>query len=235
MEQQALSSSNFDTQSFRSSLWEELQKGSARLLCKSCENAKVIYIQRGKEEPPWELWARIFQWLGPCNTGQKWRVFWFPASQKRLLPSPGEQVTAANINGGYSYPCFPDAIVIYRAEEATRVLIHEILHAACCDPEDAPLPWKEATTESWAELLLVAILSQGNEKEAQRLWSIQSQWIANQNATLQLRYNVHTPDDYAWRYTVGREAVLHTLKVDLPEPNSLRSRSLRLTSPELFS
>ena len=234
MQQQSQVDSEFDPLSLRSSMWRELEAGKAKLVCKSCENAKVIYIQRGKEEPPWELWGRIFQWLGSAPQGGKWRVFWFPATAKRQYPLVGEPVGPASLNGGYSYPCQNDTIVVYRLEEATRVLIHEILHAACCDPQGAPLQIKEANTETWAELLLVALLSKGSEREGQRLWQIQSQWIANQNAILRDRYNVSGPDDYAWRYTVGREDILASLKIDLPAPKDGRTRSSRLTTPDLF-
>lgn len=215
-------------------MWKDLEEGRSRLMCKSCMNAKVIYLQTKKEEPPWDLWAYIFQWLGPSPSGEKWRVFWFPALLKRQYPPAGEEVGPASINGGYSYPCRNDSIVIYRLEEATRVLIHEILHAACCDPQDASLPKKEANTETWAELLLVAILSKGSEREGANLWKIQSEWIANQNAILRRRYGVKGPDDYAWRYTLGREEVLASLKITLPEPTNERLRSSRLTSPNLY-
>jgi hypothetical protein len=233
MEQQAQVNSDFDALGLRSSMWKELQEGTVKLLCKSCENAKVVYLQKGREEPPWDLWARIFQWLGSAPQGTKWRVFWFPALAKRQYPPAGEEVGAASLNGGYSYPCHSDAIVIYRYEEATRVLIHEILHAACCDPKDESLPMKEANTETWAELLLVALLSKGSEREGARFWKIQSEWIANQNAILRNRFFVSSPEDYAWRYTLGREDILDSLKIALPSPTNVRLHSSRLTSPLL--
>lgn len=242
MEQQALSDSNFDALSLRKDMWDDLKEGRAELVCRSCQFAKVIYIKKGSVEPPWDLWGRIFMWLGYPNVpnfqGQqtKWRVFWFPATTKRMYP-PAEtqsEVGPASLNGGYSYPCHSDAIVIYRLEEATRVLIHEVLHASCCDPQGAPLPLKEANTETWAEILLVALLSEGSEKEAERLWKIQSEWIANQNAILRNRFGIQGPEDYAWRYTLGRELILDSLKIDLPLPTSLKLRSSRLTSPDLY-
>jgi len=233
MQAEAKANSNFDPLSLRSSMWKDVETGRSKLLCKTCENAKVVYIQQGREEPPWDLWARIFQWLGPPQTAPKWRVFWFPASIKRTYPLRGEEVGPSSLNGGYSYPCRSDTIVVYRYEEATRVLLHEILHAACCDPHNYPLPFKEANTETWAELFLVALLGKGSERETAALWRIQSQWIANQNAILRTRFGVDGPKDYAWRYTVGREAILESLKIELPAPNNLRIRSSRLTSPEL--
>jgi len=195
-------------------------------------NAKVIYIQVGRVEPPWELWARLFQWLGPAPTGQRWRLFWFPAPTKRILPEVGQEVGPMNLNGGYTFPCKHDSIVVYRLEEATRVLVHEILHAACLDPP-ADLPLKEATTETWAELFLVALCSSGSLKKAAELWAIQSQWISSQNHKLKTQYGIQGPQQYAWRYTVGRELILRSLKVELPEPRAFRSQSSRLTSPTL--
>lgn len=239
MKEQAQNDSNFDTLSLRSSMWRDLQEGNAKLVCKTCESAKVVYIQKGTVEPPWELWARIFQWLGRAPATQedpnpKWRIFWFPSEMKRQYPPVGEEVGPSSINGGYSYACRSDSIVIYRKEEATRVLIHEILHAACCDPKTNVLSLREANTETWAELLLVALLSKGSEREAQRLWEIQSQWIANQNEILRSRFGILGPDDYAWRYTLGREYILDSLKIDLPSAEKVKTRSSRLTSPNLY-
>ena len=196
--------------------------------------AKVVYIQATRGlEPPWDLWGRIFQWLGSAPSGQRWRLFWFPAPNKRILPPQGQEVGPIHLNGGYTFPCKSDCIVVYRLEEATRVLLHEILHAACLDPP-ADLPLKEATTETWAELFLVALCSGGSMKKAAELWALQSQWISNQNYKLKTQYGVKGPEQYAWRYTVGRELILRSLKVDLPEPISSRTSSSRLTSPDLL-
>lgn len=219
----------------RRNLWTAADAGQGRILCKSCGYAKVLWIQPKDTqiEPPWDEWTQVFQWCGPAPQGAKWRVFWFPAHIQRVLPPPGQEVGPKNINGGYCYPCNPHIIVVYRFEEATRVLLHELLHAACTDPPDATLPIKEATTETWAELLLVALCSRGQDAAAKRLWKLQSQWIANQNETLRYYYTVHTQEQYAWRYTVGREAVLHALRVPLP-PGKLQSHmSSRLTHPAL--
>ena len=217
-------------------MWNQLVRKEASIVCKSCQNAKVIYIQPNgsRIHPPWDLWARIFQWLGPSPQGHRWRVYWFPAPIKRQLPPVGTEVNQAHLNGGYSYPCRHDTIVVYRLEEATRVLIHEILHAACLDPPTNFLPIREANTEAWAELFLVAVVSEGSLTKAQRLWKIQSQWIADQNATLIRRFGVRSPDDYAWRYTVGRGLIFDSLHIALPEPKTTHSRSSRLTSPQVY-
>ena len=230
LKKEALEQSPFDPLKLRETLWLKVVAGEAKIVTKSCKNAKVIYIKTSREEPPWDLWGRLFQWLGPPPTAQRWRLFWFPAPNKRILPALGQEVGPTHLNGGYTFPCKSDSIVVYRLEEATRVLAHEILHAACLDPPGADLPLKEATTETWAELFLVALCSSGSMKKAEELWAIQSQWIANQNHTLKKHYGVEGPQQYAWRYTVGRELILRSLKIKLPEPRAFRSHSSRLTS-----
>jgi hypothetical protein len=218
----------------RRNLWNSVDLGTSQIHCKSCSLAKVLWIQpQGSGiEPPWSLWGRIVQWVGPSDQGVPWRIFWFPATIPRMLPLRGHSVGPAHINGGYCYPCNPNVIVVYRLEEATRVLIHELLHAACTDPH-ASLEIKEATTETWAELFLVALCSKGNAGEAKRLWRTQSQWIADQNTTLRKYYKVHTPEDYAWRYTLGRERILTQLHIQLPLGKPQTNRSSRLTDPTL--
>jgi hypothetical protein len=227
----------FDPLKLRIRLWNEVEQGQATLQCKSCVLAKVLWIQpQGQEshiEPPWEEWSRVFQWVGPAPNGVKWTVYWFPAHIKRSLPPRGKEVGPANLNGGYCFPCNPLSIVVYRFEEATRVLLHEVLHAACTDPPQAPLPWKEAVTETWAELFLVALCSKGDTRKAAELWNLQSQWIANQNAKLQNQHSVRTMKDYAWRYTLGREHVLHRLGMELPLAKHEPGDSSRLTHPSL--
>lgn len=218
----------------RRNLFELTNTGGAKLLCKSCEYAKVFWIQPNGTsiEPPWSEWGRIAQMFGTTPQGIKWKVFWFPANVKRVLPPVGQQVGPLSLNGGYCFPCDPRSVIVYRYEEATRVLIHELLHAACTDP-DAPLPIKEATTETWAELILVALCSKGNVAEAKRLWRLQSAWISNQNYKLITQYNVTTPEAYAWRYTVGRELILHNLRIPLPLPKPTHGTSSRFTHPAL--
>lgn len=235
---QGLEESPFDPLKLRRGLWDSLVAGTSEIACKSCRYAKVLLIQpKGRSTLfPEEIWGTIFRWFGaPKDGGQKWRVFWFPAETPRRLPtlSSGEAVGPQHVNGGYTIPCSSDAIVVYRKEEATRVLVHELLHAACTDTHIRELPMREATTETWAELFLVAILSRGSQQRAAELWKKQAAWIANQNEQLRVNYGVRTPADYAWRYTLGRELVLEGLHIPLPPGRIPRSRSSRLTSPDL--
>jgi len=232
MEKEALNPSLFDPMLLKETSWKE----AFNVVCYSCSHARVLVTQ-GKTylEPPLQVWGRIFQWLGKAPGGKVWRVFWFPAAKLRLLPPVEHRVNKEHINGGYSIPCWHDTIVIYRKEEATRVLIHESLHASCCDPV-APLPIKEANTETWAELFLVALCSGGSIPSALKFWKIQSQWVADQNYLLENYHKVISPNDYAWRYTVGRNSIFESLNIALPKPKKpIRGLMIsgRFTSPEL--
>jgi hypothetical protein len=77
---------------------------------------------------------------------------------------------------------------------------------------------REALTETWAELFLVAVHSRGSRRRAATLWRAQSQRIADQEAEL-TRRGVLSPADFSWRYTVGRRPVLASLGIKLPEPS----------------
>lgn len=232
LRKEALEQSPFDPLLLRKRMWDQVENGTATVVCKACSLAKVVYIQdhRKKIEPPWDLWSRIFQWLGV--TPERWSVYWFPSPIKRVLPLPGEPVGPSHVNGGYTFPCSKNAIVVYRLEEATRVLLHELLHGACLDPKGA-IEWREATIETWAELYLIALCAEQSHAKLNELWSIQSQWIADQNHQLRSKYSVLVPDHYAWRYTLGRESILLNMRIELPEPNTKKSMSSRLTSPLL--
>ena len=234
-ETEALRDSQFDPLKLRQNLWTMTQQKKATILCKSCNYAKVLWIQpRGTQiEPPWNEWSRVFQWFGYAQNGLQWTVYWFPADIKRVLPEKGSQVGPESINGGYCFPCNPTSIVVYRYEESTRVLIHELLHAACTDPPSASLPVKEATTETWAELFLVALCSKGSLEKAKVFWNLQRHWIANQNYALLTHHHVKSPEDYAWRYTLGRAFILQDLRISLPLPKPQKGNSSRLTHPKL--
>lgn len=162
-----------------------------------------------------------------------WRVGYFPSEFERTLPEPGEPVGPEHVNGGYAMPCQPNTIIIYRKEEATRVLIHELFHAACCD-RHLCLEEKEAETESWAELVLIAFMAGGNKAKARELFQKQIHWMGENHATLMRYYGVRGPEDYVWRYTVGREASYMRLGCEVPVVLIRKPRrSNRLTHPDL--
>jgi hypothetical protein len=209
-------------------LMKEVKAGSAKLVCYRCELGKVIAIVEPGTDVPLEEWGQVFQAFGPHKAAGPWRlhpqrlggwrIVWFANPTPRMFPEDGSAPTPAHMNGGYTYPCRPDTVVVYRKEEATRVLIHELLHASCTDNMANSEAIREALTETWAELFLVALRARGSRRRAATLWRAQSQRIADQEAVLAAR-GVLGPGDYAWRYTVGRRPVLKALGIDLPEPN----------------
>ena len=242
---QANDASPFDPLGLRKKTLEDLKLNKARLITKRCEYAKILAIvyPTTTEQIPWDLFAKIFQaFHKPKAQGKskgqsigQWRLVWFANPTKRLFPPFPSKPEASHVNGGYASRCLPDTIVIYREEEVARVLIHELLHAACTDNMEDPVELIEAKTETWAELFLVAILANAKPRKTLSLWKVQSQWIADQEYILTRDYGVIGPSDYAWRYTVGRRKVLEGLGIDLPmaKPSKQSELSLRFTNPSL--
>ena len=124
---------------------------------------------------------------------------------------------------------------MYRFEEATRVLLHELLHTLCFDKEKG-VENLEAHTEAWTELYLCALLSKGSSVKFNKLWRQQVHWMMEQANTLSVERQVHTPADYAWRYMRGKMDVLeglgflrgYTAGLSKQPP----TQSLRFTTPE---
>lgn len=249
----------YDALDLRGQMIDDLRAGKAVLKTMRNQYAKVLAVVYPETKIPWKTIGKIFAAFGsPKPSGSIWRVVWFAHPQKREFPmafekaanitnekgalvSPpmqGALVSPQHINGGYAYACAPETIVIYREEEVERVLVHELLHAACSDDMKKPEWLREVLTETWAELFLVAILANGSLTKAKRLWKIQAQWIANQQHVLTTEYGVLTPDSFPWRYTVGRAAALQDLGITLPPPSAQPrldlANSLRFTSPQLL-
>ena len=244
------SPSIYDELDLRGQMIDELQAGRAVLKTWRGPFAKVLAVVYPDTKIPWATFGKIFTAFGPPKGKGLWRIVWFAHPKKREFPSSFQtssnitnersltHVTPKHINGGYAYACAPETIVIYREEEVERVLIHELLHAACTDDMDKPEWLREVLTETWAELFLVAILANGSLRKAKQLWKIQAQWIANQQHVLTTEYGVLTPESFPWRYTVGRASALQNLGITLPPPSSQPradlANSLRFTSPALI-
>jgi hypothetical protein len=231
--------SQFDPLGLRKEMTDNLASGKAVLITKRGPFAKVLAVVAPGTKIPWKTLGQIFSAFGPPK--QKtfgppkdrpfWRVVWFAHPKKReITESP---ITPEHINGGYAYSCAPETIIIYREEEIERVLVHELLHAACTDDMSNPEWMREVLTETWAELFLVGILADGSLRKAKKLWAIQAQWIANQELMLR-KNNINSSQDYPWRYTVGRRLVLQQFGITLPPPNSDTGNSLRFTSALLL-
>lgn len=215
-------------------IWQKYVDGEYKLVCKSCPYAKVlVFVEKGKSDPtPWHIWGEIFTIFG--QNDKPWRVGYFPAKVHRRLPNPQEPVGPQHVNGGYTMPCSANGIIIYRKEEATRVLLHELFHASCCDRPELCLEDKEAETEAWAELVLIAYLANGKKEAGEKLLQSQLEWMSKQHATLRTYYNITNIQDYIWRYTLAREVAFCRLGIEVPLINvSQPLRSSRLTHPSL--
>jgi hypothetical protein len=255
--------SAFDPLNLREQVFQDLRAGKAKLVCRvgMSPPAKVLAVVYPETKIPWELFGRIFSAFGPSkkpSSGKpsSWRVIWFAHPRKREFPKAtsntslpkepeanslnaslhNETIQPVHVNGGYAYACQPETVVIYREEEAARVLVHELLHAACTDDMKNPEEIREVLTESWAELFLIAVLSKGSLTKAKKLWRIQAQWIIDQETVLK-GYGVLTPLNYAWRYTVGRREIMEGMGLHFPAPSAdpmfVLGGSLRFTSPSL--
>lgn len=221
--------SQFDPFELRAEQWNLLQSNKAEIVCAECQIGKILWIRPfgSRLKPRLRIWGRILQWYGNPFC----RIFWFPSLLPRQMPSPGQPLHPGHVNGGYTIPCDTKQIVIYRKEDAERVLFHELSHASCLDNMSESIELREARTEFWAELWMAAFFSKGSMAQAKRLWRHQAQWIVNQNAILRMIYHIQTPKDYVWRYTVGREVIANQLRIPLPPPSLTKSKSLRLAVP----
>ncbi len=158
-------------------------------------------------------------------------IVWFMHGARRQFPVAGS-VGPTHINGGYCMACDPGTIVIYRREDAVRVLIHELQHASCLDNHKDDEEIIEAKTEAWAEIIYAMLAAVRLGISAEEAWRIQSGWAAAQNRRLRQQFGVNSPAAYAWRYTVGKEVVWRQLGLPVAEGRA-RVESLQLGAPQL--
>ena len=171
-------------------------------------------------------WFRVMRCL---VKNRPTRVLFFGSEAKRQLPEKNEPVGPININGGYTMPCDTTAIVIYRKEDAERVLIHELLHGVCSDP-DLPIAELEADTEAWAEIICMAFKARGEKTKWQRLMKKQVEYSMNQAKYVAKHHRVRDPNDYGWRYINGRLDVWVDLGIRVRKTKTLKKpRTLKLT------
>jgi hypothetical protein len=237
-EEQAMTGAEFDKLGLKRNVWEGYKNGTVKLVCKRLGGlARVlVFLPKGMREPDWGMWAKVFRWFGVAKDKKPWRVTYFASESRRGFPQGGQDLGPEHVNGGYTTPCSTHGIYIYRYEEHTRVLIHEMMHAACLDEQAWQIPEREAMVETWAELILIALVSKGDTVKAKRLWVAQSHWIADTNWKAKHINNTEDNTDYAWRYLNGREIMYRKLGCALPEPrpfHGARTASLRFTHPML--
>lgn len=212
--------------------YERMKAGNVPLVLKQPNATLVALLEDPSqaEEIPWTLWSQIVQ-LFKRPDNKSYTIFFCADPSKRHMPKPGEIAKPFHINGGYTYPCDPNCVFLFRAEDATRVLIHELMHASCCDNTALHLEQREADTEAWAELFWCAFMSQGSLKTLKSLVQKQDVWSRSQNARLLRDKNLAPgPMGFPWRYTIGKTELWAKwgLVSDSPvEPIT----SLRLTMP----
>jgi len=238
LEQNSLTNNTFDKKALKNKVWDAYKKGTYKCIGKECDYGYIVALLAPGTSIPLDDWGLIFKWFGAPAGGGKWKVYWFGSEVKREFPETGSPMGPEHVNGGYTTRCSAEGIFIYRLEEATRVLVHEMIHAACLDPDPAKVsvPVLEANTETWAELLLIAFRSKGVWAKAQRLWNVQKAWIQKTNRRAEKAHAVKGANDYAWRYLNGREHVFQRLGFDLGGGGAGgggAGASSRFTTPDL--
>jgi hypothetical protein len=212
----------------------QMYQGDEAFLETCTSDLGTITVLRRRDtqwQPSWEVWLRAARLLCP---GKQIRIVIFAHPRARELPPRGTRIGPQHINGGYTTKCDSKSVVVYRQEEATRVLVHELFHASCSDPYHKDTPFIEADTEAWAEVVLCAMAARGDMTKWRRYFLEQVRWAVRQAATLRDWYGVQYPQEYAWRYGVGRVDVWRRLGLQVPSvPIKYRPvDSLRLTHCE---
>lgn len=228
--------SEFDPLNKRKRMFEDMKNGKLLVVASKCKYGQIVALFETMEqmaELPWDLWGRIFRLFS-----EPWRrpfkVFFLASQSLREFPPENEPITPENINGGYTYRCDPETIVIYRAEDATRVLIHELQHSCCLDKPENGVDIVEAETEAWAEIFYIAIISQGKKYMFKDLLQRQSEWMIKQNRKVKKHMSNPNSMEFPWRYTIGKEDVWERwgiLRKDEMKPVVNVGNSLRLTYP----
>jgi hypothetical protein len=225
----AMKDDPFDKNELKKEAITKLLQGSAKVVKTACQYGEIIAISFNEDPLPleWNTWWRAVRLL---SQKKKVRIVFFGNPMNRQFPTIGT-VESENINGGSTYRCNSETVLIYRKEEATRVLLHELFHANCSDPYRKSTEYIEADTESWAEIMLCAMAAKGQKTKWDTLMKKQVEWALRQSATLRDFYNLKGPSDYAWRYTVGRLDVWRAMGIPIPAVKKIYKRTdmLRLT------
>lgn len=222
----------FDRLGLKSDFAKRLKSKKANLVKSVCAHGEILLLTFKEDSytPPWKTWWRAIRLLSPKPV----RVAIFAHPQKRLSPPHGHPLAEEHVNGGMTMRCDAKTIIIYRKEEATRVLIHELFHANCSDPYNLDVPFLEADTEAWAELVLCGMAAKGNATAFKRLMSNQIQYALKQSSSAEKHHEVEDETDYAWRYLSGRLDVWKRLGVSFDDSKESREKvkSLRFTTCE---
>jgi hypothetical protein len=231
--------SEFDPMNKRRTMYESLISGNAPVTIVTSPYAQVTAVLENKnqaKEIPWGLWSRIFRMYHEKNKPlHPFKVYFMANTNLRKFPPGNQPITPENINGGYTYPCNHETILIYRAEDATRVLLHELMHSCCLDNQALGVDRVEAETEAWAELVYVAFLSEGDPRTFEDLLGRQRTWMVSQNEEVKKHMSNPSSREFPWRYTLGKEEVwrrweLFPEEEGINESNSNKSSSSSISN-----
>ena len=230
LERECSNPSDFDEILSKQTLYKDYKEG--RLKPYVCEHrvTKDTIIALFPEsqqvhDVPWALWSQIVQLF---RRDEPHTIFLLAHQAIRHFPPYGKPIRPFHINGGYTYPCNADCVFVFRAEDATRVLLHELFHSNCCDNTALHLEEREAETEAWAELFWCGLISRGDPSQRARLSgrhassqtrsakrdlkafkslvTEQGSLIRTQNRRLVAGHHMEPgPMGFPWRYTIGKE------------------------------
>jgi hypothetical protein len=228
--------SEFDPHNKRKHMLRNLANQKAIVMNVSCKYGQVFAaFEEGltAKDVPWGLWGRILRMYSEAGS-TPFKIFLLANDHLREFPPNTETITPHNINGGYTYRCNRETIVIYRAEDATRVLLHELMHSCCADKPENGIDIMEAETEAWAELMYIGVISQGKKYIFNDLLKRQSEWMRKQNEEVRKHMKNPESQEFPWRYTIGKQEVWERWDIlsheDL-KPYIQIKGSLRLTYP----
>lgn len=229
----ALEQDPFDVNKLKSEMAQGILQKTATIYESTCTLGTILVVKLNSDtwNPPWKTWWRCIRLLSPKKHA---RIVIFAHPLLRELPQKGLSVGAGNVNGGYTTRCDATSVVIYRKEEATRVLIHELFHASCSDPYHKDTPHIEGDTEAWAELVQCALFAKGQKKRWNQVMKEQIHYALNQASILKNKFHIQSSTDYVWRYVFSRLDVWRSLGLDVPSiPKQYKLiTSMRLTIHE---
>lgn len=205
----------FDKLKLKKHMWNALMNGDADLL--KCVSAYgvffVVSLRTQPIRPQWNTWWRAVRLLSPTKPV---RIVIFAHPRRRTAPVDRGHLKEEHVNGGAAMRCDPRSIVIYRSEEVSRVIIHELFHATCSDPYHKDTPQIEANTEAWAEIILCAMCARGQDARWVRYMREQIAWAVKQASSAETYHYVTGPHAYAWRYLTGRLEEWRRLGIRVP-------------------
>ncbi len=225
--------SDFDPLKTRQSMFNKMENNELHTILAQCDYGQIFVLFENssqKNHIPWGLWGRILR-IFYEKSNKKFKIYFLASSHLRKFPSKNEHIRPQHINGGYTYHCNPETIMIYRAEDATRVLIHELMHSCCLDKMENGVDIVEAETEAWAELIYITLLSRGDKNIFYNLLQKQSTWIQCQNQKVKKYMNNPNSMEFPWRYTIGKENVWRRWNILQNNLKCNIGNSLRLTYP----